>query len=205
LLGALPRRQSLRLRNHDYAQPGAYYVTLCTQRRVCLFGRVVDGQMHTNDLADIITACWFDLPDHYGHVLLDAFVVMPNHIHAVIVLRDYDDGVLDNTMDTTVGAGLRPAPTAINDADSADDDGPSLNNSVPQRHALPEIVRALKTFSSTRINQCRRRPCARLWQRGYYDHVVRSERDLERIRLYIQNNPARWTLDKYYAADEMSR
>jgi putative transposase len=151
--------------------------------------------MHTNDFGDIITACGLDLPGHYGHILLDVFVVMPNHIHAVIVLRDYDDNILGNTVETIVGAGLRPAPTAINDVD----------NAAPKRHALPEIVRAFKSFSSRRINQHRKRPGGRLWQRGYYDHVVRSEPDLERIRIYIQDNPARWTLDEYYAADEMAR
>ena len=81
---------------------------MCTHERRYLFGRVVDGQMHLNGFGKIVTACWLDVPRHYNHVLLDAFVVMPNHIHAVIVLRDYDDNTLDNTVDATVGAGLRP-------------------------------------------------------------------------------------------------
>jgi putative transposase len=102
--------------------------------------------------------------------------------------------------DQLVGVdGLRPAPTAINDVAA------STFDDAPKRHALPEIVRAFKSFSSRRINQRRNRLGVRLWQRGYYDHVARSERDLERIRIYIQDNPARWTLDEYYAADEMAR
>ena len=192
---ALPRRKTLRLSSYDYAQPGAYYVTLCAQRRACIFGRVVDGQMRLNEYGESVTACWLDLPGHYDHVRLDAFVVMPNHVHAVIGLRGNDDTAVDQTHDNTVGAGLRPAPTV------ADDAATKTNAVAPKRHALPEIVRAFKSFSARHINEIRNSPGAPVWQRTYYEHVVRSESELGRIRAYVRDNPARWTSDAYFTLD----
>jgi REP element-mobilizing transposase RayT len=133
-----------------------------------MFGDVNDGVMHTNGYGEIVAACWDDLPNHYSHVELDAFVVMPNHVHGIINLLHQAD----------VGAGFKPAPT------------PRL------RHGLPEIVRAFKTFSSRRINQNRKTQGVPIWQRNYYEQVIRNERDLDQIRSYIVHNPAKWPEDR---------
>jgi len=114
-------RRSIRLRGYDYSQAGAYFVTICTQNRKCLFGEIVGVEMQLNDAGKILQMTWDALPNHYPHIELDECVVMPNHFHSIIILAN-------------VGAGLKPAPT---------------------RHGLPEIVRALKTFSSRRINELR--------------------------------------------------
>lgn len=164
-------RRSIRLHGFDYGQPGAYFVTVCTRDRACLFGEVVEGEMVLNAFGAIVQECWQDLPNHYPHVGLYEFVVMPNHVHGIIPLTG-----------ETVGAGLRPAPTT---------------DVVSRRHGLPEVVRAFKTFSARRVNELRRHPFASLWQRGYYEHVIRNERDLERIREYIVGNPVNWTKDEY--------
>jgi REP element-mobilizing transposase RayT len=159
-------RRSVRLRDYDYTQAGAYFVTICTYRRVCLFGDMVNGCMQLNDCGQIVTAHWDDLVNHYPHVELDVFVVMPNHVHGIIVLTD------------NVGAGLKPAPTT-----------------TTRHHGLPEIVRGFKTFSSRRINYLRKMPGQPVWQRNYYEHVIRSEEELDRIRQYILDNPAKWPED----------
>jgi putative transposase len=156
--------RSIRLKGFDYAQAGAYFVTICTQDRVCLFGDVVDGAMILGTPGQIVLKAWCELPRHYPHVRLDAFVVMPNHVHVIIMLYD------------SVEAGLKPAATT--------------------RHALPEVVRALKTFSSRRINAWRETPGISFWQRNYYEHVIRNDNDLDRIRGYIATNPPRWALDR---------
>lgn len=111
-------RRSIRLKGYDYASPGAYFVTICVQDRECVLGDVLNGEMTLSDAGHTVQACWDDLPNHYSHVQLDAFIVMPNHVHGVIVLVD-DTAV--------VGAGLIPAPTT---------------ESPPKRHGLPEIVNA---------------------------------------------------------------
>jgi len=156
-------RRSIRLRDYDYTQSGAYFVTTCTYRRVCLFGEVLQGCMQLNNHGQTVTTYWDDLVNHYPKVELDVFVGMPNHVHGIIVLPD------------NVGAGFKPAPT--------------------RHHGLPEIVRGFKTFSPRRINQLRNTPGQTVWQRNYYDHVIRSEDELDRIRQYILDNPVRWPED----------
>ncbi len=159
------RRKSIRLKGWDYTTPGAYFVTICTHQRAHLFGRVVDGEMVLNEYGEIVREVWFELPKHYAYLELDAFVVMPNHVHAIIFLTDQP-----------VEAGFKPAST---------------------RRPLSEIVRALKTFSARRINAHRGTPGTPVWQRNYYEHIVRNERALHAIRRYIVENPLRWHLDRY--------
>ena len=156
--------RSIRLKGYDYAQAGAYFVTICTQNRVCLFGNIEREVMILGTPGQIVLKAWVELPEHYANVRLDAFVVMPNHVHGIIVLSC-----------DSVEAGLKPAATV--------------------RHALPEVVRALKTFSSRRINAWRQTPDKSVWQRNYYEHVIRNDHDLERIREYIVTNPMKWALD----------
>ena len=159
-------RRSVRLRGYDYSQPGTYFLTVCTHDRECLFGDVLDGEITFNEAGRIIDECWHDLPDHYPYVALDAFVVMPNHVHGLVVLQD------------TVGAGLKPAHARRE-----------------ERYALPEIVRGFKTFSARRINRVTGRIGQPIWQRNYYEHVIRNEADLDSIREYIVGNPAKWRED----------
>jgi REP element-mobilizing transposase RayT len=161
-------RQSIRLKHYDYSQAGAYFVTICTKDKNCLFGEILDGLMILNQFGEIAETCWADLAKHYPHVESDVFMVMPNHVHGIIVLADLSD----------VGAGLKPAPTEV------------------KRCGLSEIVRAFKTFSSRQINELRNTRGIPVWQRNYYEHVIRNEYDLNEIREYIVNNPLKWELDK---------
>jgi putative transposase len=162
------RRKRLRLSTYDYAQTGAYFVTICTHDRRCTLSEIVEGEVQLTDAGEAVVSIWIGLPEHYPHLLLDTFVVMPNHIHAIIILD----------ASRSVGAGFKPAPT------------PTI-----RRHGLPEIVRALKTFSAREINLRRGAPASPVWQRGYYEHVIRNDASLTRIRQYIVDNPARWTAD----------
>ena len=183
-----PRRRSIRLRGYDYARAGAYCVTICTQGRKCLFGDIVDDVMRLNDAGQVTRDAWDGLPEHYAGVELDAFVVMPNHVHGIVVLSD--------STQCTVGAGLKPAPTG---PDVTDVDVLDTAESQPvamHRHGLSEIVRAFKTFSSRRINEMRNVSAVPVWQRNYYEHIIRNADALNRIRKYIANNPARWELDR---------
>jgi len=165
-------RRSVRLKGYDYAQVGAYFVTICTYQRECLFGEVVEGEMRVNSHGAIVQRCWSDLPRHYPYVELDAFAVMPNHVHGIVVLTGFP--ILAN-----VGAGLRPAPT-----------------SASRPHPLSEIVRAFKSFSSRHVNRLRNTPGLPLWQRNYYEHVIRDEQELHTLRQYVADNPLQWALDQ---------
>ena len=163
-----PERRSLRLRAFDYSRAGAYFVTVTADDRLSLFGEVVDTEMIPNANGQIVKQVWHDLTNHYSHVLLDEFGVMPDHIHAILWLSGAGR------------AGLKPAPT----------------NVVRPRQPLSEVVRALKTFSARRINELRGTPGTPVWQRNYYERVVRDDRELNAIREYIQTNPLRWPLDR---------
>ena len=165
-------RRPLRLKEYDYSQAGAYFVTVCAGRRKTLFGEIVKEGTRLNHFGMAVKKCWEDLPRHYHFLQLDAFLVMPNHIHGILMI----------TGNSNVGAGFKPAPTS-------------------KRHALPEIIRALKTFSARRINEIRGTPGTPVWQRNYYEHVIRNEIDLEEIREYIQNNPFKWLEDENHPAN----
>jgi len=158
-------RRSLRLNGYDYAQSGAYFVTICTQNHECLFGCVDDGEMRLNDAGRVVRSVWQALPDRFSGMEWDAFVVMPNHVHGIA---------------TFVGAGL----ALIGDKGAASG-----------ATTLGDVVRAFKSLSAININRLLRRS-GPVWQRGYYDHVVRDNRNLDRIREYIVTNPLKWTLDR---------
>ena len=254
-------RRSIRLKGYDYTQPGAYFITICTHSRACLFGEIIDGEMHLNEAGQIVVQTWQDLPNHISNVQLDAFVVMPNHVHGIIIITDRA-GVVGTgseparTMmgsgsavdsDSTpgpgsaadsgstagpgsvgagsVGAGSEPAPTTTTGpgptagpgsvAGSGPTTGPGSvavvvgsgsvgsgsvgagSEPAPTRssYGLPEIVRQFKTFSARRINELRGTPGTPVWQRNYYEHIIRDEFSLSRIRQYIAENPARWDAD----------
>ncbi len=160
-------RRSIRLNGYDYAQPGAYFVTTVTHQRECLFGDVVDGEMMLNVCGEIAKLVWDELPNHYPYVILDEFCVMPNHVHMIIVLSE--------TSSSRGGFQTHP---------------------YPKRHALPEIVRGFKTFSARRINESQNSRGVPVWQRNYYERIVRDDREMNAIRQYIQNNPLNWEQDK---------
>jgi REP element-mobilizing transposase RayT len=246
-------RRSIRLKGYDYSQPGAYFVTIVTHNRKCLFGDVVNGEMRLNQYGEIVQHAWFDLPRHYPHVQLGAFCVMPNHIHGIIIIigdNDNDNAhVWTHTRVGAVGAGLRPAPTRaarvddgaarvddgaarvddgaarmddgaarvddgmarmddgaarvddgmarVDDGMARVDDGAAPIDSAPTitRHSLSEIVRALKSFSARRINHIRQTSGVPVWQRNYYDRIIRSVTEYNQVCHYIETNPANWMND----------
>ncbi|MEO5929570.1 MAG: transposase [Candidatus Kapaibacterium sp.] len=177
-------RRSIRLKGYDYSREGAYFVTTGTYNRQCLFGEIRDRIMLLNDCGVLVQSIWNGLPEHYPHLQLDAFIIMPDHIHGIILLMDDDDTVNIKTVESvrsvesveSVGAGFKPA----------------LPPTKTKRHALSEIIRAFKTFSARAINNSRGITGFRVWERNYYEHIIRNEQSLNRIRRYIERNPEKW-------------
>jgi REP element-mobilizing transposase RayT len=167
-------RRSIRLQGYDYSQNGAYFVTLCTQNRECLFGEIVNGEMILNEQGKIVEQCWNDLSNHYDNIELDAYVIMPNHFHGIIFITDTVDNV-DN-----VGA-IHELP----------------RQQQRRKMLLPKIIGRFKMNSAKQINQIRNTPGIPVWQRNYYEHIIRDEKSLENIRNYIINNPLQWYYDDY--------
>ena len=208
-----------RLGAYDYSRDGAYSVTICTDWREHLFGTVTDGRMVVNAAGRAVERVWQGLPEHYPHVELDVFVVMPNHVHGIVVLVG-GEAVGGSDSGPTVGsvidgsraeeAGWKPAPTqrtasaqdgvSMHEGARAEEAGykpaPTKKDAPTRRHGLPEVVRGFKTYSGRRVNGVRGTPGVAVWQRGYYEHVVRNDEDMNRIRQYFQENPLRWSLKR---------
>ena len=181
-------RRSIRLKGYDYTQAGAYFVTICAQDRDNLFGQITDGEIDLDPAGKMIHEVWSSLPEKYPTVQLDAFVIMPNHIHFIVLLTD-DTPVRAtpyNPSDTHVGVDPRVHP-------DPDDSRPSL----------PDVVRWFKSLTTAKYRhgvQDEDWPPfpGRVWQRNYYEHIIRNQRSLNAIREYIENNPANWLQDKLY-------
>jgi len=175
-----PNRRSLRLPEYDYGATGAYFITICTKERISLFGEIERGNMTLNEFGNIVASCWSDLPRHFPNIQLDCFIVMPNHIHGLIEITDKRPA---NSVGAQHAAPVPSAPVHH-----------SPRNVQPG--SLGAIVRSFKAASSRRINLLSGTPGATIWQRNYYEHVIRGESELQRVREYIVNNPARWMEDE---------
>lgn len=189
------RRRSIRLKSYDYGHAGAYFVTVCTQDRACLFGKVVEGQMRLNDAGRMIERWWFELNRKFTTAETDEFVVMPNHFHGLVVIPV--------GADLRVGPGSKGARTAHKGAHA----GAPLPDSRPANQGthvgvlLPTIIQWFKTMTTNEYIRGVKTASwpsfnGRLWQRNYYEHIIRDEDSLNGIRQYIVDNPARWAFDR---------
>lgn len=209
---AIHHRRSIRLRGYDYSQAGAYFVTICTQDRTCLFGEPVDGEMQLNDAGKMIERWYVELENKFPDIQCDAFVCMPNHVHFIVVavgsdvvadtpwantqVRPYGDG------GECVGADLRVCPTNLRvcPTDQGEHIGSPLHGSP-----LPGVVQWFKTMTTNEYirgvkNQQWSPFNKKLWQRNYWEHVIRDAVSLNHIRQYIMDNPVHWTTDSLHPA-----
>lgn len=183
-----PQRRSVRLAGYDYSQAGAYFVTICTQGRECVLGEVAEAEMRLNAWGEIVEACWEEIPRHLRHADLDAFAVMPNHLHGVIVLLERD------------AVAPRPqlrARHAVPLRGRAEVGGQRLEQfGAPVAGSLATVIRSFKSAVTRQVRSLRGAVGRPLWQRNYYEHIIRNEQDLEEIREYIAQNPGRWEEDE---------
>ena len=161
-----PCRKTIRLQSYDYSQAGAYFVTICTAQRQPLFGKIIPlpsnavgagprpARVELSPYGEIVAQIWDDLPNHNSGLSLGPFIIMPDHIHGILILEGR--------------AGLGPAPTSI-----------------------PELVRQLKSFSARKINKISNEPKRAIWQRDYYEHILRNQQDCDEAAGYIAGNPVR--------------
>jgi putative transposase len=177
------RRKSIRLQGYDYSQAGAYFITICTHNRVPLFGEIVDGVMVLNTAGQIVEKCWCAIPEHFPQVTLDEFVVMPNHVHGIITVGANNVGAND----------YLPLPS---------DETPIQSNEPPRplqhgtSRTIGSMVRGFK-IGVTRWFRANTDIHA-VWQRNYYEHIIRNEDAYQKISEYIQTNPQRWETDTYH-------
>lgn len=197
-------RKNLRLKNYDYASDGAYFVTICTNHRECLFGDIIDGQMCLNDAGLMIDEIYHDLENKFANIQCSEYVIMPNHFHCVIHICN-DECMMNER------ANMEFAPTNGNNGSlqkRADmESAPTIDNgsvgveSISTHVSLPQIIQTFKRQTTIEyINGVKTKNWQsfdkRLWQRNYYEHIIRNEKSYNEIIKYIQQNPLKWELDE---------
>jgi REP element-mobilizing transposase RayT len=173
---AIHHRRSIRLPEYDYSREGAYFITLCVHNREWLFGEIVDGEMRLNEYGEIMRDVWLETSTIRPNVELSEWVVMPNHFHAIVII-------------TRRGV-LQYAPTDIPTSIHPKLQSPS--------QTIGAIVRGFKSAVTKRINEIRATPGMPVWQRNYWEHVIRNEKSFHDIAAYIINNPSKWEMDTLY-------
>jgi REP element-mobilizing transposase RayT len=169
-------RRSVRLKGYDYSLPGMYFVTICVQGNASRLGRIVDGEMHLTNEGRVVEGFWKKVPGKYANVFIDCFVVMPNHVHAIVEIREQDD---------------------VADPGRGEVTSPQKGGGTPplQKVTLGQIIGYYKYQTTKQINQLLNIQGTSFWQRNYYEHIIRNERALEAIRSYILSNPLNWEHD----------
>ena len=170
-------RRSIRLPEYDYSQEGMYFITLCTHERVPRFGTITDGEMELNDIGRMVGEWYHLLEEKYPHIVCREYVIMPNHFHCIIQIKQED-------------APCRGIPCGC----------PNTEH-IPQRPTLGQIIGGFKSITSNeclRIYKEREETLGKLWQRNYYEHIIRDQRSYEEIVAYIIENPIHWRDDQLY-------
>ena len=161
-------RRSMRLPEYDYTRSGVYFVTICTYRFASLFGRIVNGRVQLNVLGRLVEEEWRRTGEIRPSVDVDLFVVMPNHVHGLLWISDSQAERIPE------------------------------NSTTIRANSLGSIIAQFKSIVTKRSPSLASSPSLPIWKRNYYDHIVRNERSLERIRNYIVENPSRWSEDRFY-------
>ena len=193
------RRRSLRLEGYDYTHTGAYFVTIVTQGRLCLFGEIVGQKMQLNAAGEMVCKTWKMLPQRFPTIEIDMFVVMPSHLHGIVVINQSNRATtrVAPTKSTDVGAGLVPAQNTNRHTENA----AIMSDRVTTRVALGDVIGAYKSLTTVEyvqgVKTMKWGPFhGRLWQRNYYEHIVQHDESLLDLQQYILDNPAQWDFDK---------
>ena len=169
-------RRSIRLQEYDYSQEGLYFITICAHNHICLFGNIPDGKMVLNNAAEIVKECWLAIPEHYPNTRLHEYVVMPNHVHGILQIVN------------NVGVGVQNFEPLQQSKQN------KYQKTIPR--SIGSMVRGFKIGvtkwfrKNTNVHL--------VWQRNFYEHIIRKEQSYNSISKYIINNPSYWLKDKYY-------
>jgi REP element-mobilizing transposase RayT len=172
------RVESARMPHWDYSWPGCYFVTICTKNRTSYFGRIADGSMNLSALGVHAAACWQEIPTHHPRVEIDEFIVMPNHVHGIIVIT---------------GPERLPKMRKRGQIGRVQD----LSEVHPKSSSLASVVGA---FKSAVTNRCRTQSPDFDWQPRFHDRVIRGKNSMQTVREYIRENPANWHKDPFFVA-----
>jgi putative transposase len=175
----LPVRRSVRLKGFDYAQPSRYFLTICTHEKRPIFGKVIGHAVSLNDRGKFVNECWLRIPEHFPNVGLARHVVMPNHFHGILVIMNR----------VSLSASHGQGPLAVPDSTTR-------RLGAHAHGSIPIIVRSFKSITTRRIHEIFPRSEKPIWQRGYYERIIRDEDEFQETCKYIRLNPAKWAFDE---------
>lgn len=197
------RISSARLSNWDYSSNAAYFITICTADRKHYFGNILNLSMQLSKVGEFAKKCWMNIPDHFPHFYLDAFVVMPNHVHGIVMIRKpyIDNNSLINVVETGYALSLQEKSTqeTTDQVEEEKERHPRFRNQG--RNTISAMVGSFKSAVS---KYCNERKLGFGWQTRFYDHIIRNNNEFHVVRNYIINNPVNWKGDKFYSDDHAS-
>ena len=191
-------RRSIRLKGYDYSSEGTYYVTIVAQGRECLFGEIIDGEMHLSKYGEIIQKWWDEIPVHFTNVELGVFVIMPNHIHGIIFIIDNRRGEVISPRDHPNSNNQENVNNKNQGGGTNDEITKNQGGETPPlpRRTLGQIVAYFKYQSTKEMNKIEtENSITKFWQRSYYEHIIRNEKELQQKTDYIMDNPSQWNED----------
>lgn len=196
---AIHHRRSIRLKGYDYSKQGIYFITICCHHRKCWFGIIENEKMILNEYGQIAYNEWDELPKRFSNIDLGEFVIMPNHMHGIIVIHSPGTTISGPGAPVFNGPGASDFIGSGASPDPTDQTGPMIPNNptigdMVGAYKSLAAVECLKIFKPNNIDQM----MGKLWQRNYYEHIVRDEQSFNRISEYIKNNPKNWQNDKFH-------
>jgi len=187
------KRQSIRLKGYDYSQSGLYFITICCYQRECLFGNIINSQIILNNFGQLIKEEWLKSAEIRKEIEFDDFVIMPNHFHGIVIInQEINSDFMKNDVDfqdNNVGANGRSPLQQIQSS------RPKISM---KPKSISSLIAGFKSATTKKINIIRNTPQNPVWQRNYYDHIIRNDESLARIREYVQNNPLSWENDQLH-------
>jgi len=196
------RSQSLRLQYWDYSNAGYYFITICTKDRQYYFGEIQNSKMFLNTIGNIAQKFWLEIPNHFSNVILNEFIIMPNHVHGIVVINDAPISVASRHCLDATDMGAADIANQINTTaeriNIAAASGKNIGKNRFQnqgKNTISSIIGSYKSICTKTINKMQNKIYF-AWQPGFYEHIIRHIEALDRIRHYIINNPANWNPDK---------
>lgn len=181
-------RKSIRLKEYDYSKPNAYFITICTYNKECIFGAITNGEMHLNEYGKIVDNEWLKTPTIRQYVLLDKYIIMPNHFHGIIIIVD-NVNICRDTAPVSSCATVEVAESRISRIPTFEQFG------RPTSHSIPTVVRSFKAATTKQIREIQKKHRQVVWQPRFYEHIIRNPHELDQTREYIIYNPLKWALD----------
>ena len=201
------RIASARYKGWNYADDGFYFVTICTKNRKLFFGSVKDYEMELNDIGKLAERRWLEIAKHFDNVILDRHIIMPNHVHGILIIDNHTRRDVDTPGRDVDTPGRDVACNVSTDNDEINTTAkwyngkyPQMSKISPKQKSLSAIIRSYKSAVTNKANQ----DFSEInfsWQTRFYDHIIKSEKAAEKIRKYIHDNPVRWEFDKNNSED----